>query len=116
MEISTVLSSIYVKELQLCVDWYANFLGREHDRVPQESCREWEIVKNFYLQVLVHPEGPSSSSVAFIVASLDRETQALSMRGIEVEKFEEYSGFVKTAVFKDPEGNIVTLVETISEA
>lgn len=113
MKTSTVLSSIFVEDLGGSVDWYTKFLGRPHDRAPQESCREWEIVKNSYLQVVVNPKGPSSSSVALIVTDLDEERQALRERGIETDEVREYAGFVKTAAFNDPEGNVITLVQTL---
>lgn len=55
-------------------------------------------------------------SVALIVDSLDDVLAALTARDVSAEPVEVFPGFVKTAAVKDPDDNVVTFVESLTDA
>ena len=116
MHISTVLASLYVRDLSAAADWYATLFGRGADHSPHPHCREWEVVPDTRVQILQAPDERAPAAVAFVVADVSQERDRLFRAGATVDAAVEYAGFVRTVEVRDPEGNTITLVQSLRPA
>ncbi len=115
MRITTTLTTLYVRDLDRSARWYERLFGRTFDRVPMPSCREWDTSPGATVQVISKAERAGKTAVALVVESLDDVLATLRAGGIEAGAVEEVPGFVRYSLVRDPDGNEVTLVESIAE-
>jgi predicted enzyme related to lactoylglutathione lyase len=106
-----VLSGIVVEDIDRAVQWYSDLFGRPADTVAMPTCHEWKLGADVTLQVYENPDlAPGQGSLSLVVDDLDR---AISGTRAEFGDVETVPGVVRTAVTDDPDGNRITLVETI---
>ncbi|HEX7242705.1 MAG TPA: GNAT family N-acetyltransferase [Longimicrobiaceae bacterium] len=115
MRITRTLTTLYVRDLDRAAPWYERLFGRTFDRVPMPSCREWDTTPGATVQVISKEERAGETAVALVVEELDGVLAALRAGGIEAGAVEEVPGFVRYSLVRDPDGNEVTLVESIAE-
>lgn len=121
---STVFSSFSVDDLAKARKFYSQKLGLE---VTKEEMGNLVLNIKDGTEIIIYPKGkghaPASFTVLnFLVDDIDSAVEQLSARGV---KFEQYDGDVKTnqkgihqngshyiAWFKDPAGNILSIIES----
>ncbi len=112
MQPTHVLSGIVVSDIEEAVRWYAGLFGRPADNIAMPSCHEWTLGSDVTLQVLQNPELTAGcGSLALVVDDLDR---AVADAPSPFGAVEVVPGFVRTAATTDPDGNRITLVESIA--
>ena len=67
------------------------------------------------IQLIEDGERAGSSYVTLVVGSLDDRLAALEIEGIPVGPIQGTAGFVKAATVADPEGNLITFVEDLTD-
>ena len=112
MKPTHVLSGLVVDDIDRATAWYADLLGRPADNVPMPSCHEWTLGNDVTLQVHQSTDVPAGrGSLALMVDDLDT---ALAEAPGGFGEIQTVSGFVRTATTSDPDGNRITLVETLT--
>jgi hypothetical protein len=118
------LAGIVVDDLPAAAAWYARVLGRPADAAPMEGLLEWHLTGGGWLQVVDIQKvrevqrsaewgAAGSSSVAFVVESLDDQLALLKSNGIAIGQTYTTGPSFKTATLADPSGNFVTFVEQL---
>ena len=118
MTVHQVLATVAVSDFAASSAWYARLFGRVPDNGPNASCAEWQIARSMRIQVLprneladaAYPAG--SASVGIIVDDLDGILHDLQGRQIDVPEPQLATHYVRFAPVCDPDGNMVTFVES----
>ena len=119
MNAHQVLATVAVNDFAASSAWYARLFGRAPDYRPSASCAEWQIAKRTKIQVLPRnavaatTTYAASASVGIIVDNLDEVLLGLHGRQIDATP-QAATHFVRFAPVSDPDGNMVTFVESIA--
>ncbi|MFC5437865.1 VOC family protein [Rhodanobacter umsongensis] len=114
-----VLATVAVTDFATARAWYARLFGRAPDHSPGPSCVEWQIARCTRIQVLPRSDLPDrrnragGASVGILVDDLDEVLANLQGRHIDVMP-QTATHFVRFAPVSDPDGNLVTFVESAS--
>jgi predicted enzyme related to lactoylglutathione lyase len=115
-----IYAGVVVEDLERARAWYATVFEREPDAAPMGGLYEWYCAEHCLqlvalaaireIQRLPHWGAAGSSSVTLIVDDAKAVAQrALNVGGEAVSHFDG-SAFHTTSI-KDPEGNLVTLLQ-----
>lgn len=113
-----VLATVAVSDFAASSAWYSLLFGRDPDNAPNASCAEWQIASRTRIQLLCRdqladtPYHAGATSVGIIVDDLDEMLQDLQSRHINVPAPQLATQFVRFAPVCDPDGNMVTFVES----
>jgi catechol 2,3-dioxygenase-like lactoylglutathione lyase family enzyme len=114
-----VLATVAASDFAVSRAWYARLFGRAPDHSPGPSCVEWQIAKCTRIQVLPKNDLPGlrrhagGASVGIMVDDLDEVLARLQGRDIDVMP-QAATHFVRFAPVSDPDGNLVTFVESMA--
>lgn len=114
MKIKDIFVSINARDFDAQTAWWTTLIGREPDRHPMLSCREWDLAPSVLFQVLNSPEnGPTTVSLRII--DMDTEIARLRKVGVDVPDPQDIDGFdtLRLSAFSDPEGNKVNLLDGV---
>ena len=119
MNADQVLATVAVSDFATSSAWYTRLFGRAPDHSPSASCAEWDIARCTRIQVLPRDaaEGPparNGASVGIIVHDLDDVLTELQGRHIDVAKPQTATHFMRFVPVSDPDGNLVTFVESLA--
>lgn len=120
MNADQVLATVAVSDFAASSAWYTRLFGRAPDHCPSASCVEWDIARSTRIQVLpraaVVEQGckKSVASVGIIVNDLDELLRALQVRHIDTAPPQAATHFMRFAPVSDPDGNLVTFVESLA--
>jgi catechol 2,3-dioxygenase-like lactoylglutathione lyase family enzyme len=112
-----VLATVAVSDFAASRAWYARLFGRAPDHSPSPSCVEWQIARCTRIQVLPRRDLPDRgdhagrASVGIMVDDLDDVLAMLQRRHIDAAP-QAATHFVRFAPVSDPDGNLVTFVES----
>ncbi|MEO5830002.1 MAG: VOC family protein [Rhodanobacter sp.] len=118
MTADQVLATVAVSDFAASSAWYSRLFGRDPDNAPNASCAEWQIASRTRIQVLPRDQladascHAGASSVGIMVDNLDAMLHDLQGRHIEVPAPQLATHFVRFAPVCDPDGNMVTFVES----
>lgn len=109
--------AVAVSDFATSSAWYARLFGRAPDHSPDNGCAEWQIAERAALQLRCRdagqpPRGRLHASVGIMVSNLDEALEELRVRHIEVTPPQVATHFMRFAPIADPDGNLVTLVES----
>lgn len=113
-----VLATVAVSDFAASSAWYARLFGRDPDDTPNASCAEWQIARRTRIQLLSRnelteaPRHAGATSVGIMVEDLDGILHDLQNRHIDVPAPQLATHFVRFAPVCDPDGNMVTFVES----
>lgn len=113
MQIDKVFVSINARDFEGLSQWYRTLLGRGWDREPMPSCHEWDVAECVLFQVLDNGEQVGKATATFHITDLDHQVARLKDAGVDVPDATPVEGFaaLRYCEFKDPEGNMIGLVE-----
>lgn len=119
MNANQVLATVAVSDFAASSAWYTRLFGRAPDHCPSASCVEWDIARCTRIQVLPIDaanglQTSNGASVAILVEDLDGVLIALQGRHIEVAKPQSATHFLRFVPVSDPDGNLVTFVESLA--
>jgi predicted enzyme related to lactoylglutathione lyase len=115
MAIDKVLADVVVDDFASALTFYERLLGRPADAAPMEGLAEWHLAEGGGIQVSDDEDRAGSSSVTLVVTSLDEQLAALKAEGIPVGPIQGTLGLVKAATVSDPEGNLITFAEDLTD-
>lgn len=113
-----VLATVAVSDFAASSAWYSRLFGRDPDNAPNASCAEWQIARRTRFQVMPRdpfadaPSATTGASVGILVDDLDEMLHDLQVRHIDVPTPQLATHFVRFAPVCDPDGNMVTFVES----
>lgn len=112
-----VLATVAVSDFAASSAWYARLFGRVPDNGPNASCAEWQITRYTRIQVLPRNEladaGPrTGASLGIVVDDLDEILLGLQGRQVDAPPPQLATHYVRFAPVCDPDGNLVTFVES----
>ncbi len=103
--IRTITLGIPVHNLAEAIDWYRSLLGPREELDPYPGIKEFELLENFWLQLLETKDQGIFPILRFGVDDADREHRRLSNLGIEVEPIQDEPTLLRYFGFRDPWGN-----------
>jgi len=112
MQVRTIFLSLSARNFDGQARWWADVLGRPHDREPMPTCREWDLADGVLFQVLDQPR-EARVDVSLRISGLDAEIARLRRAGVDIPDPVKVEGFgtLRLVQFSDPEGNRVNLLE-----
>lgn len=113
MRTTKVMAGVLVADIDQAADFYQRLFGRPADSVPMESCHEWHFSDEAWVQVVRDEKRGGASSISLVVPELAAELRDLRGRGIDVPPPQTVPDFIRYVTLTDPEGNDVTLVESL---
>lgn len=111
MEVEAVFAGVAVADFESSLPWYERLLDRPADERPIDGLAQWHVSQTALFQVLQEPERAGKSIVGLVVADLSAAVEALQAEGLTPENEDRTSEKVLFAIFIDPEGNKVGLLE-----
>jgi len=99
-----LFAGVRVRDFQAARTWYDRLLG-EPTFFPHETEAVWTLAEDRSVYVVEDADGAGKSVVTIFVDDLDSQTAAIAARGLEPDEQMTYSGGVRKAVYRDPDGN-----------
>lgn len=110
MPITDLIAGVPVSDLELSVEWYTRFFGREPDlRAGDEIL--WDVVENATLFIEPNATQAGSGRITFAVAGLDGLVEHLAGQDIRHGPIETYPNGVRHVSIPDPDGNAIAFAE-----
>ncbi len=101
-----LFAGLRVRDFLTSRPWYERLLG-EPTFSPHATEAVWTLAENRSVYVVEHADGAGSSVVTIFLDDLDARLGAIAARGLEPDEIETYSGGVRKAIYRDPDGNEV---------
>ena len=94
-----------VSDFTRSLRWYVELLGSEPSFFPNQREAVWEVAPHCYVYIELLPERAGGSLTMLMVDDIDGMTSAISGRGIEPSRVENYDDGMRKVVYGDPDGN-----------
>jgi len=115
MDATALFAGIAVADLDAARGWYERFAGRPADLVPNEREFAWQLTDTGWIYVVADADRAGRALVTLLVGDLDEWLAELAGRGLAAETIDTIPGAVRKAAFRDPEGNMVTLGQPLTQ-
>jgi catechol 2,3-dioxygenase-like lactoylglutathione lyase family enzyme len=99
-----LFAGLRVRDFQAARLWYERLLG-EPTFFPHASEAVWTLAEERSVYVVEHADGAGNCVVTIFLEDLDAHIAATAARGLEPDAQETYSGGVRKAIYRDPDGN-----------
>ncbi|QUJ75736.1 VOC family protein [Sulfitobacter albidus] len=109
MAVTAILANLSCTDIDVSAAWYAHLFGREADASPMEGLREWYLGPEAGFQLFAGGAGVGSGTLTLRVTLLDAELLRLGIASAEEIEQGAHTRFLR---LKDPDGNLVVLVES----
>jgi hypothetical protein len=93
-----------VRDLQAARPWYERLLG-EPTFLPHATEAVWTLAEDRSVYVVEHADGAGHCLVTIFLDDLDAHIATIAARGLEPDERETYTGGVRKAIYRDPDGN-----------
>lgn len=111
-----LFAGVPVAELRPAIAWYERLLGRPPDFYPHEGEAVWQLAETGWIYVVRDPARASGRGlITVLVEDLEAQVAELAERGLATEPIETVPGKVRRARIEDPEGNMITFGEPLSQ-
>lgn len=114
MAIYHLFAGIAVANYDSSLAWYTRFFGRSPDIIPNENEAMWQVTDNENIYIVCDATRAGKSSLALFVTDLESQLIELRQRGLETSAIETVPGLYRKTVITDPEGNKITLGQSLS--
>jgi len=115
MDAQVLFVGVAITSLDDVRPWYEHLFGRPADIIPNENEVMWRAAADAgWLYLVVDEQRAGQSLAALSVADLDAELAVLRSQGIEPEVTEQVGEAGRKATLRDPDGNVVALIEVPS--
>ena len=114
MKITTTLTTLYVRDCEQSADWYGALFERTFDRAPMPSCREWDTAPGATVQVISNPQRAGKTAVALVLDDFEAVLSSLRGRRVAFDEVKEVPNFILWTTVRDPDGNEITLVKSLT--
>jgi predicted enzyme related to lactoylglutathione lyase len=104
-----LFAGIPVTDYTAALPWYEQFFGGPPSFLPNDTEAVWEMSEHRYIYIVQEPGRAGNALVLSFVDDLDDRVAAIARRGIEPAKRETYDNGVTKVIYRDPEGNEISL-------
>jgi predicted enzyme related to lactoylglutathione lyase len=104
-----LFAGIPVTDYAAALPWYEQFFGGHPSFLPNDTEAVWEVAEHRYIYIVQQPERAGNALVLSFVDDLDDRVAGIARRGIEPANSETYGNGVTKVIYRDPEGNEVSL-------
>jgi catechol 2,3-dioxygenase-like lactoylglutathione lyase family enzyme len=113
MDVTVVMASLAVSDLETSLTWYTRIFGRGPDERPMDGLAEWHFAGAGAVQVFQEPERAGASGVTVGVGDLDKYLAQLDAAGIAHDPPTDAT-FVRLVALADPDRNQVVITTPLS--
>ena len=100
-----LFAGIPVNDYAAARGWYERLLGSPPTFVPDDTEALWELAAHRYLYIDQRPEHAGHAMLTIFVDDFDALVAQIADRGLEPTEREVYANGVRTAIYRDPDGN-----------
>lgn len=100
---------IPVTDFATALAWYERLFGTQPSFLPNDVEAVWELAEHRYVYIVEDPERAGNALVLSFVGDLDDRVAAAADRGLAPARRETYEGGVAKVVYRDPDGNEISL-------
>jgi hypothetical protein len=116
LAVSGVVIDVPARALEVSHDFWALVVGRPADISARPTEREWRLVDHpgIYLRITAGSTG-AAGTVSLGVTDLAAERDRLVAAGLAMPDIRSLPGVIARLDFADPDGNVVTLWQSLLE-
>ena len=115
MSVDVLFVGVPVADYPAAVAWYERLWGRAADILVNDDEVMWKMTEGGWLYVVRDPERAGKALAAVAVSDLDATLAELSSRGMVGARTETVGEGARKATFHDPEGNVVSFIEVVTQ-
>ncbi|MFI1831446.1 VOC family protein [Streptomyces sp. NPDC020412] len=104
-----LFAGIPVTDFTTALSWYERLIGTQPSFLPNDVEAVWELAEHRYVYIVQDPERAGNALVLSFVTDLDARVAAAAARGVAPARRETYEGGVTKVVYRDPDGNEISL-------
>jgi catechol 2,3-dioxygenase-like lactoylglutathione lyase family enzyme len=110
-----LFAGVAVEDYWRAIDWYERLFGRSPDVVVREGDEAmWRVSDDGWIYVVRDAGRSGNALVTILVPDLDEYLTVLAARGVDKPEIETEPGKYRKAAFEDPEGNTITIGQSLS--
>jgi predicted enzyme related to lactoylglutathione lyase len=113
--INHVFAGIAVADYDSALAWYKRFFGRSPDVIVTENEAMWQVAETGWVYVVGDTNRAGKALLTLLVDDLEEHVAELGQRGLETSAIETAPGLYRKAVITDPEGNMISFGEDLSQ-
>lgn len=110
-----LFAGIATRDLALVQPWYERFFGRPPDITVSADEVMWQVTDTSWLYLVLSAHPSDHALITIAVADLRAASDAISERGLASRAVEDIEGAGRKAIYADPAGNTVTLIEVAAD-
>jgi catechol 2,3-dioxygenase-like lactoylglutathione lyase family enzyme len=103
-----LFACIPVRDLETSRAWYEQVLGAPPSFLPNPTEAVWEIAEHRYIVIEVLAEHAGHATHTVFASDFDERLAQIAERGLEPAERETYENGVRKAIFRDPDGNLLS--------
>jgi hypothetical protein len=104
-----LFAGIPVTDYAAALPWYESVFGGPPSFLPNDTEAVWQVAEHRYIYIVQHPERAGNALVLSFVDDLGGRVAEMGRRGIEPVKRESYGNGVTKVIYRDAEGNEISL-------
>jgi hypothetical protein len=104
-----LFAGIAVSSYATALPWYEQFFGTQPSFLPNDTEAVWEVAEHRYIYIVQQPERAGNAMVLSFVDDLGDRVAKIAQRGIEPAKRETLDNGVTKVIYRDAEGNEISL-------
>ncbi|WP_109506998.1 VOC family protein [Nocardioides speluncae] len=97
-----------VTDLDAATRWYEQLLGTPPSFLPNDTEAVWELAEHRYLVIEKLAEHAGHATHTVFAGDFDERLAQIAERGLEPAERETYENGVRKAIFRDPDGNLLS--------
>jgi len=110
-----LFAGVATRDLSAMQPWYERFFGRPPDVRVSDDEVMWQVTESSWLYLVASAPSRGHSLISIAVDDLRAACDAIGARGLDSRVLENVDGAGRKAVYADPEGNTLTLIEIDTE-
>ncbi len=103
-----LFAGIPVADFDHSLAWYRRFFGVEPSFYPNDIEAVWAVGEHSYVYIERLPDRAGRSMLMIMAVDLDTTVAALTQRGLEPQRIENYEEGMRKVVYADPDGNEIS--------
>lgn len=104
-----LFAGIPVSEYAAALPWYEQFFGCPPSFLPTDTEAVWEVGEHHYIYIVQDPNRAGNALVLSFVDDVRARVAELADRGIEPAKRERYGNGMTKVIYRDADGNEISL-------
>lgn len=103
-----LFACIPVRDLEASRAWYEQLLGAPPSFLPNPTEAVWELAEHRYIVIEVLSEHAGHATHTVFASDFDERLAQIAERGLEPAERTTYENGVRKAIFRDPDGNLLS--------